>query len=442
MRYVLDASTEVLGEGTVVLGGSPLRLFRLTPAGAAQIETLVGGGDVGPSHLVDRLLASGAIHPCPTTGPFDRTDVTVVVPAWRTDPDRLTTIRDACRGVAAVIVVDDGSPVAMTAPPGVRLVRRAANGGPGAARNTGLAQVTTDLVAFVDTDVTPEPDWLDGLLAHFADERVAAVAPRVRPPTEGGSLVRYEAGHSALDLGREPARVAPGTRVSYVPAAALVARTSVLRSLGGFDEGLRTGEDVDVVWRLVESGHGVRYEPSVVVVHEVRADWRLLLRQRIGYGESAAPLARRHPGALAPVRMNGWTAVVWAFLLCGRGRAAIGVGAATSLALVRKLPGVPAATSLRLASHGHLGAGRQLASAARRVWWPLLVLGSLRSRRIRLLTVATGLSAIGNGGWRRLADDAAYGAGVWRGVIRTGELGPLVPALTPFPERRRREDAR
>ena len=172
-------------------------------------------------------------------------------------------------------------------------------------------------MAFVDVDVTPSPGWLDRLLGHFADERVAAVAPRVMAAPASGAIARYELDHSPLDLGAQPARVAPGTRVSYVPAAALVARTAIIREVGGFDERLRTGEDVDLVWRLVGAGHRVRYEPAVVVTHDPRATWRAWAAQRIGYGASAAPLARRHPGAVAPVRVSGWTVAVWG-LLAGR----------------------------------------------------------------------------------------------------------------------------
>ena len=69
----------------------------------------------------------------------------------------------------------------------------------------------------------------------------------------------------------EPARVAAGTRVSYVPAAALVVRTEALRAIGGFDETLRVGEDVDAVWRLIDAGYRCRYEPSVVVHHRPRS---------------------------------------------------------------------------------------------------------------------------------------------------------------------------
>ena len=53
------------------------------------------------------------------------------------------------------------------------------------------------------------------------------------------------------------------TRVAYVPTAALLVRRAALGD--GFDESLRNGEDVDLVWRLIEAGWRVRYEPAVQV---------------------------------------------------------------------------------------------------------------------------------------------------------------------------------
>ena len=132
------------------------------------------------SRLVQRLLDSGAIHPVvDTTAPhaFSVDDVTVVVPALAPSTAVLDAIVDACAGAAAVVIVDDASRPPVGDRPGATVVRRDRNGGPGAARMTGLGQVATRLVAFVDTDVEPRLGWLAGLLPHFDDPRVALVAP-------------------------------------------------------------------------------------------------------------------------------------------------------------------------------------------------------------------------------------------------------------------------
>ena len=172
--------------------------------------------------MTSRLVDAGAIHPTPTDSPFTATHVTVVVPAYKALPN---ASHDGC----VTIVVDDGSEPPLSSMPGRRTLRLPAQPRSAAARNAGLAEVTTPLVAFVDTDVDLDDHWLDALFPHFSDPRVALVAPRVRSADGPTVLARYETTRSPLDLGSEPAGIAAGSRVSYVPAAAVVARTDVLR---------------------------------------------------------------------------------------------------------------------------------------------------------------------------------------------------------------------
>lgn len=410
MRYLTDSSWQRFGG--VVLAGSPLRLFRLTPGGISVTSRIETGDDVDESTLTNRLSDAGAIHPLPAAARrFTLDDVTVVTPQLggvALDDGRLT--------------VDDGS-----IPPVIgAAIRLDTNGGPAAARNAARPLIDTALVAYLDADVsTPDSTWLAELLWHFDDPRVGLVAPRVL-----GEM------GSPLDLGDEPARIRAGTRVSYVPGAALVARVDALDAIGGFDEQLRFGEDVDLVWRLDDAGWRCRYDPAVSVWHEPRASWRERLRQHAGYGTSAAPLALRHPRALSPVNVNGWTAATWALALLGRWFPAIALATGSSAALVRKLPDVPPRSALWLAMRGHLLAGRQFAAAARRVWWPIIVVGSVVSRRCRwwlLLALASNV--------RAAPTDVAYGWGVWTGMRRTRTWAPLLPRLSAWPGRQHQRGA-
>lgn len=449
-RYRLDPTWRRPGDGRTVVAGSPLRLFRLSPGGAHVIAR-VEAGDVPATtavqQLLDRFVDAGALHPepVPGAGPFTAGDVTVVMPCYAATPVLPS-------GATRVIVVDDASPVPV-APPAddgdsrqTTWLRHEVNRGPAAARNTGLAAVTTPIVAFVDTDVILPDGWLAPLLAHFADPQVALVAPRVASAPGPGRLAEYEQRHSPLDLGDQPARVAPGTRVSYVPAAVIACRTDALRAVGGFDEALRWGEDVDLVWRLLSAGCRARYEPAVVAHHAPRPSWPALWQQRRAYGRSAAPLAVRHPGALAPVRMSGWSLGVWLLLAARRPLAATALAAGTTLALVRKLHSLPAAEAARLALAGHLAAGRQLAEGIRRVWWPLALPALLTRRGRRLAAAAVVLPAAVEAACRRsaqpladlplhVAEEAAYGLGVWEGVLAERSAGPLLPELSGWPRR-------
>ena len=404
----------------------------------------------GHEPLTDRLLDAGAIHPVVDLVPVDPALLTVVVPTLDTTP-HLRPVR--CR----TIVVDDASAVPVQVD-GAHVVRLPRNGGPGAARNTGLAEVNTPYVAFVDSDVDISEDDLLVLAAPLDDPRVALVAPRVLGRPNGtGTLARYEQMRSPLDLGPAPARVAPTTRVAYVPAAVLVCRTEAVRAVGGFDTALRYGEDVDLVWRLHEAGRRCRYEPAVHARHDTRRTLGAWLTQRYRYGTSAAPLAARHPGALAPVRMSGWSAAAWIPTLCGLPVVGALVAAGTTVALVRKLRTVPASECVRLAGLGHLYAGRLLAGTLTRAWWPLAVVAALCSRRARrTLLVAAAITVATS--WRddrpddrpddggapldpvrytalRLADDAAYGAGVWAGSLAARRLDALLPSFEAWPPR-------
>ena len=454
---VLDRSVRTFHDGRVLAGGHPGRLIALTGTGADALRRWLGGEPPSPDlrRLGRRLVDAGMAHPVAPAAAAGRAGVTVVVPA-RDRPESL----DRCLGSVAgsdrvadrVVVVDDGSLVPeavaeVSTRHGATLIRRPVNGGPGAARNDGLASVATELVAFLDSDCEVSPGWLDRLVVMFADPELAAVAPRVRPrPAHRGArrtaLDRYAEGRSPLDMGPEPGEVGPGRVVGYVPSAALVTRLAALE--GGFDRRLRVGEDVDLVWRLVESGWRVRYEPSVTVVHDEPASWSGLLRRRLRYGTSAGPLALRHPGRLAPVELRIWPAAVAAALVAGHPVVALTLLAGSSAATAGPLRrhGVPWATSARWSALGAgwtlLGVGRALTVLG----GPTVLIGALRSRRWGATLAALVVAPPVVEWWRRrppldpvrwtmaaVADDMAYGMGVWSGCLRARSFRPLLPTV-------------
>ncbi|MET7702456.1 mycofactocin biosynthesis glycosyltransferase MftF [Streptomyces sp. NPDC005485] len=442
-----DPSLGRLSGGRTLLGGSPYRVLRLTEAGARLVEGWLEGQAVaerpGQRRLAEQLINAGMAHPRYAAGPFTAADVTAVVPV-RDHPEVSGSLGSLAQ-LAAVVVVDDGSAVPL---PGAAL-RHPAPRGPAAARNSGWRLAGTELVAFLDADVAVQPGWLEALLPHFADPQVAAVAPRVRSRAGTSVLERYEQERSPLDLGPLPCVVRPGSRVSYVPTAALVVRVSALRELGGFDETLRYGEDVDLVWRLAGQGSLVRYEPASEVRHAPRSRWSAWARQRFDYGTSAAPLALRHGTAAAPLRVSPWTLACWAAVAAGRPAAAAGTALITASLLPRKLHpvGVPAQEAVALALRGHWGAGRMFADAVTRSWWPVAVPALAASRNGRLLLAAawgrhladwhTQRPPLALPQWfaARVGDDLAYGAGVWWGALRHRTLAPLRPDTSDWPGR-------
>lgn len=464
MRYELAPGTRSYRGGRVILGGAPLRCLRLSARGASAFARLAGGSEVAPgsdeARFAARLTDAGVLVPRPAvgSGPYGPGDVTIVVPvrddAASLDHCLASISKQDPAGRTRVVVVDDGSdlpdPIAeVSRRHAAHLVRLEENRGPAAARNLGLAAVRTPLVAFVDADVTVVEDWLPWLLRSFADPDVVLAAPRVVAPAAAPSvLAAYEVERSPLDLGPQPGPIRPRTRISYVPAAVLVARVDALRGIRGFDETLRVGEDVDLCWRLVGAGHRCWYAgDGAVVEHATRSTWRAWAAQRFAYGTSAAPLDRRHPGAVAPLGVSPWSIGVWAAVAAGHPVVGATLAAVTSAALVRKLAfvGDPAAVAA-IALRGHLGAGEQLARALVRPWLPLTVLAGLASRRVRPIA-ATAVVAPPALEWLRrrprldplrwvtlsLADDVAYSAGVWWGSWRARSVRALLPEVRNWP---------
>jgi mycofactocin system glycosyltransferase len=451
----LDPRLRRLEEGRVLIGGTPLRLLRLSDAGARTLDRLVSGATVpaggAAGRLARHLVAAGMAHPRPPRGPRAAATVAVVVPV-RDRPDGLARALAGVGPVGELLVVDDGSVDAGAAAraaalAGARLVRHHRPRGPAAARNTGLRATTAPLVAFVDSDCELAPGWLEGLLPHLDDPVVGLVAPRVTAPdpTPGdGVLARYERVRSPLDMGPFESSVAAGTAVPYVPAAVLLVRREAALALGGFDEAMRVGEDVDFVWRLGAAGWAARYEPAVRAVHAPRtrpADW---LRRRAAYGSSAAALSQRHPGRLAAVRLSPGAAAGWGLLLLGRPGPALGLAALGTLRLGRRLQPLDHRwrEAARLGATGHAATGRVLAEQVVRTWWPAALAAALLSRRARrTLALCVLLPPLAEWWNRRppldparysalrLADAAAYGAGVWAGCARERTLGPLLPRL-------------
>ncbi|OBF26164.1 mycofactocin biosynthesis glycosyltransferase MftF [Mycobacterium sp. ACS4331] len=455
----VDRRVRVLGQGAALLGGTPTRLLRLAPAAQDMLE---GGRlevrDAVSAQLARTLLDATVAHPRPATGPSHR-DVTVVIPV-RDNITGLTRLLGALRGLR-VVVVDDGSATPVSAADiagahcDVSILRHPVSRGPAAARNTGLLACSTDFVAFLDSDVVPRRGWLEALLGHFCDPSVALVAPRiVGLNVEENLVARYEAVRSSLDLGHREAPVLPYGTVSYVPSAAIICRRATVLDIGGFDEALLSGEDVDLCWRLVESGARLRYEPVAQVAHDHRTDVRDWLVRKAFYGGSAAPLSTRHPDKTAPMVISGWMLLAW--VLLGMGSrvgvlASLGAAAISGRRISRSLRGPEANPRdvAYVAARGLGAAAMQLAAAVCRHYWPVSLVLAVVSQRCRRAVLA---AAIIDGAvdWlnrrrhvgedsrplglvsyvlmKRL-DDLAYGAGLWCGAVQERTLTPLMPQI-------------
>jgi GT2 family glycosyltransferase len=240
--------------------------------------------------------------------------VSVIVCTWNGS----RTLRDCCEGLKRleypdyeVIVVDDGSTdssAAIAASYGFRVIRTG-NQGLSSARNTGLAAATGEIVAYIDDDAYPDPDWLTYLVLSLARSGHAGVGgPNLTPPEDGPTaqcVARSPGNPTHVLLTDEEAEHLPGCNMAF--------RKSALEAIGGFDPQFRAaGDDVDVCWRLREQGCTLGFAPAATVWHHRRSTVSAYLAQQLGYGAAEHLLARKWRDKLGRFGHWDWQGRIYA----------------------------------------------------------------------------------------------------------------------------------
>jgi glycosyltransferase involved in cell wall biosynthesis len=196
--------------------------------------------------------------------------ISVIVPVR----DAAATLSATLAGLGAqlpeppgeVIVVDDGSrdgsaELAQRSPIVSRVVSLN-GGGPGRARNAGVAAATGDQLAFIDADCRPSAGWLRAGRAALARADLVLGETRPRPDQPWGSFDR-----TLSVVGCSP----------LFEAANLFVRRDLFERLGGFEswlgprDGKELGEDVWFGWRARRAGARIVAVPEALVHHAVFA---------------------------------------------------------------------------------------------------------------------------------------------------------------------------
>jgi GT2 family glycosyltransferase len=231
----------------------------------------------------------------------------VIVPVfhdWKAMPSCLQALESQSYSAAdfEVVVVDndpDGDPDAkpdLARHPHARVVMEKKPGSY-SARNRGMAMARGDIFAFTDADCLPRPDWIGNavelLLRHPEIARVAG-AIEIFPPSGGHP--------SAVELFERLFAFQQQATVETHAAAIganLIVRKAVVEGIGGFDEGLLSGGDLEWGRRAAEAGFQIVYAPEVRVDHPVRASWESIIRKarRLQGGQWAAGRRRAKASA-------------------------------------------------------------------------------------------------------------------------------------------------
>lgn len=175
------------------------------------------------------------------------------------------------------------------------------------ARNRGAERGGAPWLLFLDADVVAPADLLDRFFAPGVGDDVGVLAGAVADAEPGPDARMAERwAHRKASMSQE---VTLGHGAwAFAQTASCAVRRQAFEDAGGFTEGIRSGGDADLCWRLRDAGWRLERRPEAVVVHENRTTVRALLRQRARHGSGAAWLGQRWPGALPRRR---WPGLLW-----------------------------------------------------------------------------------------------------------------------------------
>jgi len=205
-----------------------------------------------PSRLADQSGSVGA-------------SADVVIPVYGERGEALSATLSACmklvHPVSKIFVVDDGSPQPVSLPdwaqssPQISLLRLPHNQGISAARNAAIALSTAAFIACINTEVLPDPDWLDTCHKYLLSQlRVGACYTRTVPQKPDPLLTRWRMRF------QEPAYPEQSGPTPFAHGHAVLFRKEALDAVGGYDVRFRRHhEDSDISQRMKTAGWESHY---------------------------------------------------------------------------------------------------------------------------------------------------------------------------------------
>jgi glycosyltransferase involved in cell wall biosynthesis len=139
------------------------------------------------------------------------------------------------------------------------------------ARNVGIRMASSDYILMTDADVVVDKYWVKEMLSVLQGGMYAAV---------GGKIAKYRpvtwVQKNAITIvdGQNELNYLPALNLPYVVGANVGFIASILHSVGGYDERLLSGNDVDICYRIGLAGHSIGLAPAALIYHEDRPSLR------------------------------------------------------------------------------------------------------------------------------------------------------------------------
>lgn len=170
---------------------------------------------------------------------------------------------------------------------------------PGTKRNIGIVNSNGEICAFIDSDAYPRKDWLSNAVKYFGDSKIAGVGGPGLTPGEDG-VMQKASGHilSSFMVGSLSSRyrVERSFESDDIHSCNFLARKTILKEVGGWDEKYWPGEDTLMCLAIKKLGKKLVEASDVVVYHHRRALFVPHLKQVSMFGLHRGFFARRFKG--------------------------------------------------------------------------------------------------------------------------------------------------
>lgn len=165
-----------------------------------------------------------------------------------------------------------------------------------AARNSGVRNSKSEIIAFTDSDCVVTRDWVKSIVENFSDPEIGCIGGSTKG-FNGDTISNY-ADNSVMPVLRIFKRREILDSIKLLqrfPAGCNMAfRHEALEEIGGFDENIKYGFDEDdAAERVCKAGYKMVLDPNCLILHKHRSSLRELLGQTFGYGRGIGLILKK-----------------------------------------------------------------------------------------------------------------------------------------------------
>jgi len=216
----------------------------------------------------------------PASNTAERIELSIVIPTY----NRPKVLKECLTALSRqdfplerieVIVVDDCSDKrteGLETVNGLKIkyLRQDRNKGPSAARNRGLKESQARIVAFLDDDCTPAKDWAGKIIEyHRKYPEEGAIQGAMNPLQKNLFGLVWKINFDSIV---EKGFITGNRKYVNILGGNVSFKRNVFYGIGGYNEALRTGEDLDLLFRLQDAGINILFASDILADHCCQRD--------------------------------------------------------------------------------------------------------------------------------------------------------------------------